>query len=220
MNSLERHVLRYIGENIASPDAFSDITPVRDSINDAVEEISALTGAVTDQFVIPLVAEKTFYRISFEHGYFGWVQDAWLVNNKRRMRHTDRYQLDHINPRWMISTGTPEAYFQIGLDVIGVHPKPSASSDVIELKCVVIPGRYTDDVDRVKIRDTYKWSVIHYAVSEYYASRGAADEAKTHMAKYMKSLGLINNYFIAPENSWRLRADKDPWPTDTTRRPF
>lgn len=220
MNALETQILRYIGEDTINPDVFSDITQIRDSINDAVQEINALTGSVTDQFVIPLVSDQTFYRISFEHGHFGWTQDAWLVNLQRRLRQTDRFQLDFIDPRWMNSTGTPEAYFQTGLDVVGVYPKPSASSDALELKCVVIPGRYTEDVDRVKLRETYKHAVVHYAVSEYYASRGAANEAKSHMAKYMQSVGLVNSYFIAPENAWRLRSAKDPWPTETERRPF
>lgn len=220
MNALETLVLRYIGENVSNPDVFSDITPIRDSINDAVQELQALTGGVTDQFVIPLVEDKTFYRLSFQHGHFGWIQDAWLVNNKRRLGQTDRYRLDYLDPRWMKSTGTPESYFQVGLDVIGVYPKPSASSDVVELKCVVIPSRYEDDIDRVKLRETYKWAVVHYAVSEYYASRGAAKEARHHMAQYMQALGLKNNYFIAPERHWRLESEKDPWPTETQRRPF
>ena len=77
MNSLESHALRLIGENTSSPDVFSDtaagMAPIRDSINDALQELCMLTGSYRRPYLLPLYADRQFYRMSFERDYFGWV---------------------------------------------------------------------------------------------------------------------------------------------------
>jgi len=137
MNELEKHVLQIIGEDTTSPDVFlntdAGMEPIRDSINDAIQEITALTGSVKETYFIPLVAGQMFYRISFTSGFFGWVTDAWLVNQKRRLVQTDVLKLSRDNPRWMLTNGSPEQYMQIGEDTLGVYRKPGGSDDMIEL---------------------------------------------------------------------------------------
>ena len=222
MNEIEKLILRQIGEDVSNPDVFTEnnIAQIRDSINDCVEEISAIKGSYTQQFTIPLVSNKNFYRVSFETGYFGWVIDAWLVSIKRRLYQSDRFKLDYIDPRWLMRSGSPESYMQIGSDVIGIYPKPSSSSDVIECKCVVLPKGYTTDIDRIKVRNEWKYAIVHYAVSEFYASRGSASEANMHFSRYTDSVGLLHNYFLSPERKLQLQANKDPWPTDGERKPW
>ena len=48
MNAVETKVLELIGESTTSPDVFVDtaagMAPIRDSINDAIQEITILTG--------------------------------------------------------------------------------------------------------------------------------------------------------------------------------
>lgn len=218
MNKIEQQVLNLIGENISSPDVFKDndvdMAPVRDSVSDAIQEIAMLHGGFTQKFHIPLVADKTFYRITFKQGFMGWVQDAWLVTQKRRLVQSDLGKLNYSDPRWYTYTGTPEEYLQVGMDVIGFKPKPSASSDVIELTCVVIPERYLTDKDRLKVRDTFQWAVINYAVSEYWAGRGDAKEAVRHYGLYMDNLGVKGLYNKSPDQMHTLQTQKTK--TDVT----
>ena len=109
MNNLETRVLQLIGENVTSPDVFTDtdagMAPVRDSINDAIQEIVMLTGGQKRTYFLPLRSQQAFYRIRLNDGYFGWVSDCWLVNQKRRMEQTDFTRLSHHDPRWMVPTG-------------------------------------------------------------------------------------------------------------------
>ena len=223
MNDLEKLVLRQIGESVASPDVFSEgsdaLLQVRRSINDAVQEVSMLTGAVKQTYLIPLVAETTFYRLWLKTDYVGWITDAWLVSNRRRLEQTDRFRLDKTAGWWLKHRGTPEAYFPVGLETVGIYPAPSGSTDVIELHCVVIPAPYVRDTERVRLRDTHKWAVVHHAVAEYYASRGAPMDAAQAIAQYADALGLARSYGIAPETKYRARTEKDPWPTEGERRP-
>ncbi len=212
MNAIETHVLELIGENTSSPDVFTDtddgMAPIRDSINDAIEEIVMLTGSHKGTYQLPLVANQGFYRLRFQNGALAWITDAWLVNQKYRLTQTDEIKLESENPRWMIHTGPPEEYFQIGKDVICVSPRPSGTSDVLELTVVVIPKRYTSGTDRIKLRDAFKWAAVHYAVSQYYAGVGDAFSAQDHHQRYLEALGLQQLYPKSAERTAYYKTDK------------
>ena len=123
MNEVEEHVLELFGENISSPDVFTDdsvgMTQVRDSINDAIEEISMLTGTTKRIYQIPLRTNQTFYRIQFKKDRLGWITDVWFPRRKIRLERTDLIKLNIFNPRWLMNSGSPESYFTIGVDVFG-----------------------------------------------------------------------------------------------------
>ena len=208
MNDIERQVLRLIGESPDSPDVFTDddtgMAPIRDSISDAIEEIHCLTGGYTQTFLVPLVADGTFYRLNFERGSFGWVRDAWLAGNRRRLTQTSLTKLAMEYPGWLQSNGTPEQYFHLGRDLIGVFRKPSSSSDVLEINAVVIPGPYADG-ERIKLKNQYHWAAVHYAVGEFWASRGDAGEAARYMGLYQASIGLFKP--LSVDRNYRQATD-------------
>ena len=205
LNSIETHVLEMIGESTDSPDVFTDtdagMEPIRDSINDAIEEITMLTGSYKVQYRFPLIEGQGFYRLRLTNGSIGWITDAWLVSNKSRLTQTDETKLSMENPRWMVSQGTPREYLQIGKDIIGVYPRSSSTSDVLELSMVVIPARYTSGSDRLFLREAFKWGAVHYAVSEFYASRGDAKSAVDHHQKYLENIGMQSLY---PKSAERI----------------
>lgn len=212
MNALETHVLEMIAENTTTPDVFTDtdsgMAPIRDSLNDAIEEISFLTGAHKVVYQLPLIADQSFYRIRTGSASVGWITDAWLVNEKRRLRATDVLRLTAENPRWFENAGSPWWYFPVGVDVLGIAPRPSGTSDLLELTMVLIPARYTSGTDRVKLRDDFKWAAVHYAVSEYYAGRGDAKSAIDHHKRYLDQLGLQKLYSKNAERAPFYRTQK------------
>lgn len=212
MNKLERHVLELIGENTTSPDVFTDTTsgmePIRDSINDAIQEITMMTGSYKETYRIPLRTENNYYRLKFNRGQFAWVTDAWLVQNRWRLTQTDLNKLNAEDPRWMVYRGSPEQYFHVGTNLIGISPRTSSSTDVIELNCVVIPESYTSDTDRIKLRDDFQWAAVHYAVSEYYAGRGDKKNAMVHHNKYLQKLGVQESYPESLENTYTFNTEK------------
>jgi hypothetical protein len=221
MNTLETHVLELIGEDVDSPDVFTDdasgMAQIRDSLNDAIQEISMIVGGYEDTYSLPLTANGIFYRLDFSagRGDFAWITGVWDVTNKRRLEQTDITRLNHHDPRWMTYTGNPTAYFPLGLDHMGVFPKPSADTEMLEVKAVLIPKRYTTDTDRIKLRDSYQWAAVHYAVGEYWASRGDAQSAIMHHNDYLKRLGIRTAYPIANERLYALNTNKEPWPKAT-----
>jgi len=198
-NSLEKQVLRIIGESVSSPDVYSDIQPIRDSINDAIQEIIVVTGGYRERYSIPMVANKTFYRLSLHNGEMGWVVSCWMVNKKFPLSQTDLTMLNRNDPRWLTRKGYPEEYFPIGNNVLGLYPKPTASSDILEVDMVVIPFPYTNDNYRVKLRDEFHFGLVNFAVSEYFAGTGDAKRASEHYAAYARIVGLRRAYPSANE---------------------
>ena len=211
MNSIERSVLEMIGESTDSPDVFTDdstgMAQIRDSINDAIEEITMLTGSVQRTYHMLLRGNQGFYRMDFKRDRFGWITDAWLISIKRRLEQTDITRLNTFNPHWLEDTGNPEAYGQIGKDVFYVWPKPSAEL-VVELNCVVIPDRYENDYDRIRLKSVWQWAAADFAVGEYYASRGDAKQAIEHHNRYLERLGVIGMYPKTYERQWAYKTQK------------
>lgn len=210
MNTLETHVLELIGENTTSPDVFSDdatgMAPIRDSLNDAVEEIAMVTGSVRRKFYIPLESGMNFYRVSQTNGQVAWVTSAWVQGQKGALDQTDFIGLQAENPRWMFNSGTPRMYCHMGKDIICLWP--AGDSDIVELDCVIIPERYTNDDDRVILRESFTWAAVHYAVSNYWASRGDAKSAQESFAAYLKLLGIQAMYPETYERQWAYKTDK------------
>jgi hypothetical protein len=219
MNLLERKVLELIGESPDSPDVFLDtdagIAQIRDSVNDAIQEIAILTGGYKRQYFLPLRTGQMFYRFNLKNGYLGWVTDVWDTTRKFRLEQTDVTRLSNHDPRWMVGTGYPEAYLQLGDDLIGFYKKPSASQNVMEVTLVEIPKAYTSEDSRVKLRDTFQFAMIHYAVGEFWASRGDAKEATKHGKMYLEALGLKEGFDLSVGSVPTQTTIKEPWPTAT-----
>ena len=213
MNTIETHVLELIGENTDSPDVFTDtdagMEPIRDSINDAIEEISILTGNATKRYYVSLREDRTFYR--FVNDRFSWITDVWVVNLKRRLEQTSLIKLINYNPRWLYNTGGPWAYFPVGFNYFGVYPKPSSDTDALEINTVSVPKRYESGTDRVSLRKNWEWAAAHYAVGEYYASRGDARHAIYNHNKYLERMGMNHRYPASNEREWQMQNTKNPW---------
>jgi hypothetical protein len=219
MNALEEKVLELIGEDPEAPDVFLDtdegMAQIRESIADAIAEIVMLTGSFKRQYFLPLRDDQAFYRIRLQHGDMGWITDAWAINTQRRLEQTDLIRLNAHDPRWMVTTGTVESYIPVGQDIIGFYPKPSGSSDVVEITVVEIPHTYESDRDRVKLREAFKYATVNYAVCEYWASRGDAAEAQKHFMLYLDALGLRQDYMQQTERPYGATTQKEPWPKVT-----
>lgn len=212
MNSLETAVLEMIGEDPTSPDVFLDdaagMDQIRQSLNDAIQEIGMLTGGLRRKVRIPLYAGAIFYQLDLAQDLFAWPLSCFLINQRRKIPQKDILWLNKANPRWMQGSGSPLFYFMIGFDKIGFDRAPSASGDIVELDCVMIPGRYQEDNDRIKLREEYKWAAVHYAVSEFWASRGDANEAKMHFAEYVTHIGIQELYPLTNERVFTYRTEK------------
>jgi len=194
MNVLEKQVLELIGENPDSPDVFTDtdegLEPIRESLNDAIEEITHVIGSYKRTYQVFLQEAQSFYRIKLGNGDLAWITDVWSVTQKRRLKQIDLIPVTVDNPRWLTHSGSPYNYMHIGTNILGVVPAPSGDGDILELTMVVIPRRMEYSTDRIYLRENLQFAAVYFAVGEFWASRGDAKEADIWMQKYLEELGV------------------------------
>lgn len=205
MNDLEKHVLRLIGENVDSPDVFTDsdagLAQIRKSINDAIEELCMLTGSYRRSVLVPLYGDRMFYRLGFERDHLGWVVEAWDRGRRWRLTQTNARRLYEQDRDFLSRTGSPDEYFQLGHDTLGVWRKPSANGTVLELTCVMIPKPYTDDKAAIRLRHAYETAAAYLGASEFYASRGNAGRATEYLLRYLETAKLQGMHPLAQEQA-------------------
>lgn len=208
MNDLETHVLRLIGENVTSPDVFTDdatgMAQIRTSINDALQELCMVTGSYRRVYYLPLLADRVVYRLSPQQDYLGYIVGAFDREYKRRLIRTDLTALIAYDPWWLKRSGPPLQYLQIGYRHIGIYMAPSSKGKILELDCVMIPQPYTADTDPVKVRNQFRNAAVYYAVSEFYASRGDAKRAQEYFQRYIETAGLQTNHPQYNERQYRF----------------
>src|SRR5512135_752478 len=212
MNSLETHVLRLIGENVTTPDVFTNtptgLAQIRESLNDALQELCMVTGTYTRVYHLPLLAEQIFYRLDPSEDFIAWPILVWDRANKRKLVQTDLVKVSKYDPMWMQRTGIALEYMVLGLNVIGIWRPPSAKGNVLELRCACIPKPYDSDIAPIKVRDAFQKAAVYFAVSEFYASRGDAKRATEYGAKYLEAAGLMNLHPQTAERQYQYRTDK------------
>jgi hypothetical protein len=208
VNTLEREVLKQIGENVESPDVFTDdstgMALVRRSINDAIQEMLMVKGSYKRTYHLPLMNDRPLYRMAWTTDYFGYVVQAWDRERHYRLEQTDLLKLAHIDGYFLKHQGEPTHYYHVGYDVLGIYRKPSYSGKILELDCVCIPKAYIDGTDPISLRKNFERATVAFALSEYYASRGDAKRAAEYFNEYLEVGMLKQLQPETPEQQYRL----------------
>jgi hypothetical protein len=190
MNNIEEHTLRLIGENVTSPDVFTDdatgMAQIRSSISDAIQELCMILGAYTRDYHLPLLADHQWYRLAPEHDYIAYITEVIDYSRHRKLTQTDLHTIS-LNPWFLKQNGSPEEYFFVGHNVLGITPYPSAEGTMLILKCVCMPKPYTEDYEVIYLREYLQRAAAYYAVSEYHASRGDAKRGQEYHTKYLET---------------------------------
>jgi hypothetical protein len=204
MKDIEKKVSAIIAEDIDSPDVFtsSAITPIRDSINDAIQEVCMLTGSYTRKYHITLQENQYIYDIEMNKDHYCYVLQAWDRDNHWELERSDVKTLLMENPGWFEGrTGNQYKYFMVGFHQVGFFYIPSSSGKVIELKVLACPMAYDNDNDPIRLRDTRLDSIVAYAASEQFASRGDSNRAAEQYSRYLEMMEMMN---LHPEYAERV----------------
>lgn len=208
MNNLERHVLRLIGENVSSPDVFVDtsdgLEQIRDSLNDAVEELCMVTGTYKRKYLITLHEERALYRLTPVNDDIGWVIAAWDRENHRPLRQTDILSMSSQDDRFLETNGTPTYWYQMGNQHIGFWPRPGSKGRVIELDCICVPKPYSHGQGPIRLKAQYERGAVFRAVSDFFASRGDAKRAGEWLQQYLEVSALMNLNPQTAERQYRF----------------
>lgn len=194
MNAIETYVLEQIGENTSSPDVFvegsEDLAFLRRAIHDGITETCIATGAYQSTYLLYLRAGRNFYRLRQTRDVMLYPVEVLDRSNSRKLFQTSFAELASFG-EWMQDTGYPTHYWQVSHDVIGIWRAPSDSGRVLELRCISVPKEYdAEKGEEPRLRDQFQKAVAHYALSEYYASRGDAGRGTENYKAFLELAGL------------------------------
>jgi hypothetical protein len=206
MNHLETHVLRLIAEDIDSPDVFVDtaegLEPIRDSINDAVQELCMVMGHYRRRYLLALHEERAIYRLAPQADEMGWVINVWDRDSHRHVTQTDLLNLANDDPRFLYRSGTsPDYWYQLGWEYLGVFPRPAAKGKILELDMIAVPKRYSHGQTPIRLKEVWQQAAVQRSVSEFYAGRGDANRATEWFGRYLETAGIMA---IHPDQAERL----------------
>jgi hypothetical protein len=205
MNDLETHVLRLIAENVDSPDVFVDtsegLAPIRDSINDAVEELCMVMGHYRRKYLLATHESRALYRLSPQNDEMGWVISIWDRNRKLQLTQTSLGNLAAKDPNFLGQDGPPAYWWQMGWNYLGLFPRPATKGTILELDMIAVPKRYTYDQQPIRLREQWNQAAVFRATSEFYASRGDANRATEYLSRYMETAQIMG---LHPEQSERM----------------
>jgi len=220
VNDIETHVLQLIGENTASPDVFSDITPIRRSVNNGIQELCMVTGSYQQTYYLPLYTGRQFYRMGWNYDHFGYVVECWDRNRKLKLERTDLLSLAMRDPWLLKRSGFPYFYFEVGDNVIGFDRSTSGTGHLLELSCVVIPKAVDTDSKPTKVRSQFSRGATYFAVADYYASRGDAQRATQYMTQYLEVSGLMKLHPDTADRIVTMKKEYGIWDRSTNRSPL
>lgn len=208
MNSIETRVLQFIGEDTSSPDVFttSNLTPIRDSINDAIEELCTLSESVVNTYKIPLIANTNLYKIDFSTNQFCYILSAFLPDKEKKLTATTLSGVERLDRRWMSTTNTPMMYFNIGVDQIGFYPMYGVDGHYVELRCVTLPKRYSRSTEVLQFREDFEDALVNYSVGEYFLSVQDLEKSARWFGEYNKYSGSFGFRTNMPDR-WIIKGE-------------
>jgi len=189
VKEIEKRVLRIIGEDTDNPDVYTDanITPIRDSVNDAIEEMCTMTDTFVVKYRVPIIADTYFYKLAFTSAQFCYILRARLPDKGRVLAQSRVGEVADNDYRWLDSTNTPSVYFPIGVEYVGFYPIYSENGHHVELDCAVLPLRYSTDDTVIQLRDDFKDAAAYYAAAEYFLSVADVEKYGYWFAEYSRA---------------------------------
>jgi len=195
-------------------DTDAGITPVRDSINAAIQELCLVSGSYVRVYHLSLYADRFFYRMSWAKDHFGWIVECWNRQRQYKLDQTDISTLSLQDPWFLKRGGSPDRYMQIGYKYLGFDRAPASSGEVLEITCAVIPQAYTKDTDPIRLRPVFQQAATQYATMEFHASRGDAVRANEWLAKYLETAGMMQLHPKQSERTFEM-GKGEPWVRST-----
>jgi len=213
MNALEKEVLRIIGEirglENLGPDVYEDsnITQIRDSLNDAIEELAVRGGFLKETFRLPLFDTVTFYRIGFTHSQFGYVTSVYLPDKQRLLEQSTIAGIEKHDPSWLTTNNTPQVFAPVGVDKIAIYPSYGEDGHHAEVECAVMPIRYSNDTELTGLTRDLESAPVNYAVAEFFASIGQFDKAGRYQSMYDRYLEEYGRKHMMPDRRWGMSSE-------------
>lgn len=146
MNRLEikQRILDGINDDSSDPVFFTD-AQLNSLIDEAAEFVVAETRSLRRSSFLPLRAATTFYSLRSLAADIMLPYRVWSHANNSRLTVTSMEELDQFQQRWLDTTATPEMWFPVSWDLIGVFPRPTVGGGTLRIDYFAWPSALQDD---------------------------------------------------------------------------
>lgn len=161
VGQIETRILEAINDDPDDPVFFSE-SQLLDLVNEANQLLCEDTLAIHRTALIPIRPGMRFiYTPSIAPDLMAPVR-IWNHNTNRKLTAFSMEELDALQERWSRATGTPETWFPVGWDIIGIYPTAAASGGVLRVDYVAWPRDLTDDSDRPELPEASHDALVLY----------------------------------------------------------
>lgn len=186
-------VMDIVGEDSASPTYWTTSTDIEleEWINDGFEQVCLVTGQYVEEVIIPLFANKAWYRVDpGKGGTFLWMKYLKLWPQGYELSGVDPIKLAREDYNWMTRTGTPRTFFSVGLNTLRIVPYPTTDGQSLEGSCVCLPPSYVENDEVIDVDDSLIRPVVDYAAGMTLMSMRRLEKAVEFFKSYAVGLGL------------------------------
>jgi len=131
-------------------------------VDEACEVLAEETQAIRRQALVPWRAGTGFYQVTTVDPDFMAPTRLWNHKTGQRLTCLSMTELDAMDTRWQVTTGSPEVWFPVSWDMFGVYPKPAGADGVFRLDYMAWPRSLMDDGDRSELPEATHDAVVLY----------------------------------------------------------
>ena len=160
-DELQRRILEAVGDDPDHPVFFSSnqLNRLTDEANEILAED---TRAIRRTALVPLKAGIGFVYIPAIAPDFMAPMRVWNHVSGLRLPTLSMAELDQLFIRWQDTTGTPELWFPVSWDLLGVYPRPAAAGGVLRIDYIAWPRSLMDGADRTELPEATHDALVLY----------------------------------------------------------
>ncbi len=184
---MQTEVFRRLDESSVSP-VFWDLPDVKTALNEGYEEISEAAEWFETNQIVGFTQDNTYHNIELLLTNDPLtVRAVWNSQTLRWMWPTTVRELDtEMYPHWQKVTGAPEYWFMRGLSILGVFPKPPASTGTMEIWGTAMPVALSANGDTPAFPREFHYGLVEYALYDLLVQDVETKEAIIHYNEYLR----------------------------------
>lgn len=146
LGDIKNRILSSINDKVDDPVFFTD-AQLTALINEGAELIAGETRAVRRSTFLPLRAGESFYGLRALANDVMLPYRVWSHSNNSRLVVTSMEELDQFQQRWQDTPATPEMWFPVSWDLIGLYPRPAQAGGTLRVDYFAWPTSLVVDSD-------------------------------------------------------------------------
>jgi len=196
LTEIEEQVLAEVGENLTTADNWDGTDLLRESLADALDEMSIHMGYFTKELVVPLKKNVSFYSLALTQGTPLWIERARFMDQQRELSCMGFVSIaDRYGSLWLSATGTPHTYIPVSSTILGVFPKPASDGGAIKLRVTCTPGDYADALTYISPGEAFETALVSYGkYALLMTTYGNTTDANEAYAEYLQAAGMVKAY--------------------------